>query len=103
VGLAYRDAYQKANGAALNENFSAYAFDGWLIMADAAKRVTAAGLKPGTADFRAAMRDAIYKTRDLVGANGIYTYGEDSIFGTDRRSLVLVKLEKGKWTYMPQP
>lgn len=100
VGVTFRDAFSKANGTALNENFSAYAFDGWLVMADAAKRVLASGQKPGTPEFRSALRDAIYATKDLAGANGIYSYSEDTIFGTDRRSLVLVKLEKGKWTYL---
>jgi len=99
IGLAFRDAYQKANGVALNDNFSAYAFDGWLVMADAAKRTVAAGTKPGTPEFRSALRDAIRQTKEVVGANGIYNYGEDSVFGTDRRALVLVKLEKGEWKF----
>jgi branched-chain amino acid transport system substrate-binding protein len=99
VGLAFRDAYAKANGSDLKDNFSAYAFDGWLVMADAAKRTVAAGVKPGTPEFRSALRDAIHQTKEVVGANGIYNYGEDSFFGTDRRALVLVKLEKGEWKF----
>ena len=99
VGMAFRDAYQKANGAELHDNFSAYAFDGWLVMADSAKRVLAGGAKPGTPEFRSALRDAIYATKEVVGANGVYTYTDASIFGTDRRALVLVKLEKGEWKF----
>ncbi len=97
VGLAFSKAYQQANGAPLKDNFSAYAFDGWLVMTDAAKRAIATGAKPGTSEFHAALRDAIYATKEVVGANGIYTYTDASIFGTDRRALVLVKLEKGDW------
>src|SRR5215217_7762929 len=38
VSLAFRDAYQKANNAPTTDAFSAYSFDGWLVLADAAKR-----------------------------------------------------------------
>ena len=41
VSLAFRDAYQKANNAPTTDAFSAYAFDGWLVMIDAAKRALA--------------------------------------------------------------
>jgi branched-chain amino acid transport system substrate-binding protein len=99
VGLAFRAAFQKVTGGELKDNFAAYAFDGWLVMADAAKRAIAAGAKPGTPEFHTALRDAIYSTKELVGANGVYNYTDASIFGTDRRALVLVKLEKGEWKF----
>ncbi len=96
IGLAFKEAYLKANGAASTDNFSPYSFDCWLILADAAKR---AAVKPQTPEFRAALRDAMYSTKDLVGAHGVYTFAPGSHIGTDLRSLVLVKLEKGQWKF----
>ena len=68
--LAFRTAFQKANGAPTTDAFSAYAFDAWLIMTDAAKRAMANGAKPGTPEFREALNDAIFSTKELPGHGG---------------------------------
>src|ERR1700744_3306408 len=51
ISMAFRDAYQKANGAPPTDGFSAYSFDSWLIFMDAAKRAMASA-KPGTPEYR---------------------------------------------------
>jgi branched-chain amino acid transport system substrate-binding protein len=66
--MGYRAAYQRVHNAPVVEAFSAYAYDGWLIFADAARRALAAGTTPGTPEFRRALRDAMVTTRELVGA-----------------------------------
>src|SRR6266702_6526337 len=37
VALAFRAAFEKANGETPTDSFSSYSFDGWLVFADAAK------------------------------------------------------------------
>jgi branched-chain amino acid transport system substrate-binding protein len=96
MGLAFKQAHLKANGVASNDGFSAYSFDAWLIFIDAAKRALASA-KPGTPEFRAALRQAIYSTTEVVGTHGVYTFRPESHLGTDRRALVLVRLEQGQW------
>ena len=64
VSLAFRDAYQKANNAPTTDAFSAYAFDGWLVMVDAAKRALAKA-QPGTAEFREAFKEAMQTTKEV--------------------------------------
>jgi branched-chain amino acid transport system substrate-binding protein len=96
IGLAFKQAYLKANGAPSTDGFSPYAFDAWLVLADSLKRALPKA-KPGTQEFRAALREAIYATHEVVGAHGVYTFHSDSPFGTDRRALVLVKLDHGQW------
>ena len=96
IGLAFKEAHQKANGVPSNDGFSAYSFDAWLIFTDAAQRALAKA-KPGTPEFRAALREAIYSTTDVVGTHGVYTFRPQSHLGTDRRALVLVRLEQGEW------
>jgi branched-chain amino acid transport system substrate-binding protein len=98
IGLAFKEAHQKANGVPSNDGFSAYAFDAWLVLADAAKRALPKA-KPGTQEFRAALRDGIYSVKELPGTHGIYNFSEASPYGTDLRALVLVKLEKGTWKF----
>ncbi|MNR64612.1 hypothetical protein D3C85_1873210 [compost metagenome] len=53
--------------------------------------------KPGTAEFREAVRDGMEKTKDLVGANGVYTMTADDHGGYDPVGVVLVKVEDGRW------
>ncbi len=98
IGLTFKDAYQKANGAPSNDGFSAYAFDAWLVLSDASKRALAKA-KPGSADFRAALRDELFNVKELPGTHGVFNFKEDSPYGTDMRALVLVKLQGGKWTF----
>src|SRR6185436_8342706 len=64
VSLTFREAYQKANNAPTPDAFSAYAFDGWLVLIDAAKRALAKA-QPGTAEFRQAFKEAMVTTSEV--------------------------------------
>jgi branched-chain amino acid transport system substrate-binding protein len=96
VSFAFRDAYKKANNAPTTDAFSAYAFDGWLVMVDAAKRALAKA-KPGTPEFRAAFKEAMLETKEVVGTHGVYNYKPGNVYGVDERARVLVQLEHGQW------
>jgi branched-chain amino acid transport system substrate-binding protein len=97
IALEYQAAYQKANNEPARGAFGPYAFDGWLVLLDSAKRALATGAKPGTPEFRAALRDAIVTAKDVVGTHGVYSFHPGESFGVDKRALVLVKLVDGKW------
>lgn len=100
ISLDFRAAYQKANGMPTTDGFSAYSFDAWLVFLDAAKRAMASA-KPGTPEFRTALKNAIFTTKDLVGTHAIYNFKPGESYGVDERSLVLVRLVDGKWKYEP--
>src|SRR6185312_7798157 len=92
ISLAYREVYQKANNAPTSDAFSAYAFDGWLVLVDAAKRAIAKA-QPGTPEFREAFKNAMLETHEVVGTHGVYNFKPGSYFGVDERARVLVQLE----------
>jgi branched-chain amino acid transport system substrate-binding protein len=100
VSMDFRAAYQKVHGAVPTDAFSAYSYDAWLLFADAAQRA-AAKTEPGTPAFRTALRDAIVNTRELVGTHGVYNFKPDNRYGSDERSRVIVKLDKGQWKLVP--
>jgi branched-chain amino acid transport system substrate-binding protein len=100
ISTDFRAAYQKANGMATTDGFSAYSFDAWLVFLDAAKRAIATA-KPGTPEFCTALRSAIFSTKDLVGTHAIYNFKPGDSYGVDERSLVLVRLMNGHWKYEP--
>lgn len=101
ISLAFREAYQKANGMPTTDGFSAYSFDAWLVFLDAAKRAMAAGAKPGTPEFRTALKNAIFTTKDLAGTHAIYNFKPGDSYGVDDRALVMVRLVNGQWKYEP--
>ncbi|NDZ13052.1 branched-chain amino acid ABC transporter substrate-binding protein [Variovorax sp. WS11] len=98
TSMDFRAAYQKANGAAPTDAFSAYTFDAWLLFLDAAQRAKG---EPGTSAYRVALRDAIVSTKELVGTHSVYNFKPDNRYGSDERSRVVVKLEKGQWKLVP--
>ena len=101
ISMDFRAAYQKANGQPTSDGFSAYSFDAWLVFLDAAKRALATGAKPGTPEFRVALKNAIFSTKDLVGTHAIYNYKPSDSYGVDERALVMVRLVNGQWKYEP--
>ena len=57
--------------------------------------------EPGTPAYRVALRDAIVTTKELVGTHSVYNFKPDNRYGSDERSRVMVKLEKGQWKLVP--
>jgi branched-chain amino acid transport system substrate-binding protein len=96
VSLAFRNVYQKANNSPTSDAFSAYSFDAWLLLIDAAKRALQKA-QPGTEEFRAAFNAAMQTTNDIVGTHGVYNFKPGGFYGVDQRARVLVQLQKGKW------
>ena len=47
------------------------------------------------------MRDAIVTTKELVGTHSIYNFKPTDRYGSDERSRVVVRLEKGQWKLVP--
>ena len=92
----FRAAYLKVNGVPSTDAFSAYAFDAWLVFADAAARAVGKA-EPGTPAFREALHDAITSTKEVVGAHGVYSFHPDSRYGVDERAREVVRLDHGKW------
>ena len=88
------------DGMPTSDGFSAYSFDAWLVFLDAAKRAMATA-KPGTPEFRVALKNAMFTTKDLVGTHAIYNFKPGESYGVDDRSLVLVRLVNGQWKYEP--
>ena len=100
ISMDFRAVYQKVHNAPTTDAFSAYAFDAWLVLVDAASRVSPK-LHPGTPEYRAALREAIFSTKELVGTHGVYNFKAGSVYGVDERARVMVRLDKGVWKYVP--
>ncbi len=97
---AYVAAYEAAHGKGSVSTFGAHAWDAGLLMTAAIPNALKKA-KPGTAEFRAALRDAIEQVKDLPGAHGIFSMSPTDHLGLDQRAYVMVKIDNGTWKYQP--
>ncbi len=86
----YRDIYQYDKQYPINTH-SGYAWDALYLLADSLRQV---GTDPE------ALRSSIEQTRGYVGISGIYNLTPEDHNGLGVDSLVMVKVEKGKWVLL---
>jgi branched-chain amino acid transport system substrate-binding protein len=94
----YIGKYEAAFGKGTVSTFGAHAWDAGLLFENAA----AAALKkakPGTPEFRAALRDALEQVKEMPGAHGVFNTSPGDHLGLDKRGRVMVKIENGTWKY----
>ncbi|HJV70339.1 ABC transporter substrate-binding protein [Ideonella sp.] len=96
----YVAKYEAAYGKGSVSTFGAHAWDAGLLMA-AAVPTALKKAKPGTPEFRAALRDALEQVKEMPGAHGIFTMSPSDHLGLDQRARVMVKIDKGAWKYQP--
>jgi branched-chain amino acid transport system substrate-binding protein len=96
IALDYIKLYEGKYGAGSVAAFGAYAWDAGLILQQAIPAALKAG-KPGSAEFRKALRDAIEGTKNLNVTNGVTNMTPTDHLGLDNRARVMVKIVDGKW------
>lgn len=95
--VAFVKALEAKNGPDSRSTFAGASWDAWLLLQNAIVVTQKGTAKPGTPEFRAALRDGIEKTNKLVGTNGIYTMGPNDHAGYDASAIVLIKVENNRW------
>jgi branched-chain amino acid transport system substrate-binding protein len=96
VSIEYARQYEEKYGAGSLSSFGAHMYDAYRLFATALPAALKAG-KPGTPEFRKALRDAIESGKEVVGTHGVFNMTEADHFGHDARARVLVRVEKGDW------
>lgn len=96
VAMEYVTRFEGKHGVGSRSVFGASAWDA-LTLLQAALPAALKKAKPGTPEFRVALRDAIEGLRNAVGTSAVYNMGPTDHNGVDARSQVLVRIEGGKW------
>ena len=96
VSLEFTKRYESTFGAGTRNAFAGYAYDGMLILNAAAPEALKKA-KPGTEQFREAMRGALEQVRNVVGTHGVYNMNPQNHNGLDERARVVVHVENGAW------
>ena len=94
VSLDFIAKYDAKWGKGTAGPISGYAWDGMTLL-DAAAGKALKVAKPGTPEFRVALRDALESGEDVIGTNAVYRFTKDDHYGVDDRSRVLVAIKDG--------
>ena len=100
AGLDFVQRFEAKYGAGSRSLFAATAWDA-LGMMQVAAREALKKAKPGTPEFRSALRDALEGLRDYPGSQAVFTMSPTDHNGVDGRSQVMVKIEGGTWKLQP--
>lgn len=96
VAEGYVKAYEGRYGAGSMSTFGANTYDAGLLLQKAIPQALAKA-RPGSAEFRAALRDALEQSREVVGAQGVFNMSPQNHNGMDQRARVMMTVKGGKW------
>ncbi|AQY65345.1 ABC transporter substrate-binding protein [Pseudomonas veronii] len=98
VARKYINDYTQLNGSA-PATFGANVYDAGLLLEHAIPTALQKG-KPGTAEFRSALRDALEQTHELAATQGVYNMSPEDHSGFDKRGRELITVKDGKWVLL---
>ncbi|MBK6804066.1 MAG: ABC transporter substrate-binding protein [Betaproteobacteria bacterium] len=93
VAAGYITQYEKKFGT--RSTFGGHAYDAYLLL-NAAIPEALKKARPGTKEFRAALRDALEKA-NVVATHGVYVMTPHDHNGLDNRARMMVRIDDGKW------
>jgi branched-chain amino acid transport system substrate-binding protein len=95
-GMALDKAYEAKYGPNSRSQFAGHSYDAFLVL----ERVIPVALKkakPGTPEFREAIRQALLSEHDIAASQGVYNFTEKDRYGLDDRSRILLTVKDGKY------
>ena len=96
VATAFMQHYVDKFGPQSRNAFAGYSYDASLLIDGAIPAALQAG-KPGTQEFRDALRTGMEQTHELVGTHGVYNMTPADHNGMDARARVMVQVQDGAW------
>jgi branched-chain amino acid transport system substrate-binding protein len=96
LGMQYKSEFEKAYGKGSANQFGAHAFDVVLVLQKAVPIALKKG-KPGTPEFRAALKDAFETMGRTPVSQGVLNWTTTDHFGYTPETGVLLKVVNGDW------
>jgi branched-chain amino acid transport system substrate-binding protein len=96
VSLEFVAQYEKAYGAGSRNQFAGHGYDAIIVM----EKIVPMALKkakPGTPEFRAALRDAMETMGRTVVAHGVLNWTKDDHWGYTNETGVMLKVVNADW------
>src|SRR3954465_9404023 len=95
-GLALNTAYEAKYGPSSRSQFAGHSYDAFLVL----ERIIPVALKkakPGTPEFREAIRKALLTEREIAASQGVYNFTETDRYGLDDRARIILTVKDGKY------
>ncbi|ABE39124.1 ABC transporter substrate-binding protein [Rhodopseudomonas palustris] len=95
-GMALVKVYEEKYGPSSRSQFAGHSYDAFKVL----ERVVPVALKkakPGTQEFREALREAFLTEKDIAASQGVYNFTETDRYGLDDRSRILLTVKNGKY------
>jgi branched-chain amino acid transport system substrate-binding protein len=100
IALEFVQKYEKAYGPGSRNQFAGHAHDA-IIVLEKIVPVAKAKAKPGTPEFRAALKDALETMGRTVISHGVLTYSKDNHWGFTTETGVMLRVTNGDWKIEP--
>ena len=97
ASTAFVKALEAKHGPDSRSTFAGASWDAWLLAQSGLNAALKAKQKPGSAEFRAAVRAGIEGAGKQVGSNGVYAMSASDHAGYDANAIVLIKVENNRW------
>lgn len=94
--MEYVSKYEAAYGKGSISSFGGHAWDAGVLLKNAIP-LALKKAKPGSVEFRRALRDAIEASKNLPAAHGIFNISANDHQGYDQRARVMVTVENNTW------
>jgi branched-chain amino acid transport system substrate-binding protein len=95
-GLALDTAYEAKYGVNSRSQFAGHSYDAFEVL----KRVIPVALKtakPGTPEFREAIRQALLTEHEIPASQGVYNFTATDRYGLDDRARIILTVKDGKY------
>ena len=96
LALDFVQKYEKVYGVGSRNQFAGHSYDAAIVM-EKAIPMALKKAKPGTKEFRAALRDAIETMGRTTFAHGIMNWTKEDHWGYTNETGVIVKVVNGDW------
>ena len=100
IGVKYVTEYEKVNGKGSANQFAAHAFDVVIVLEKAVPMALKKG-KPGTQEFRTALKTALETMGRTPVSQGVLNYTATDHFGYTPETGVLLTIAGGDWKVVP--
>lgn len=96
LAVDFVEKYEKQFGPGTRNQLAAHVYDGYLVL----QKIVPIALekaKPGTPEFRAALKEALENSGNIVLTQGVLRYTGKDHFGLGPNSRMMLTIEGGKW------
>ena len=100
LGVKYISEYEKVYGKGMANQFAAHAFDVVIVLEKAVPLALKKG-KPGTKEFRVALKEALETMGRTPVSQGVLNYTATDHFGYTPETGVMLKIVGGEWQVVP--